>query len=89
MTIFINNKKMNKFHFKNENDFEREIIKKSNIFFGENSLYIDVKKKLSTETLGGVIPDGFLIDFQNPEDLKFYIVENLLLFLKIQITKVY
>ena len=75
MTIFINNKKMNKFHFKTENDFEREIIKKSNIFFGQNSLYIDVKKKLSTETLGGVIPDGFLIDFQNTEDLKFYIVE--------------
>ena len=75
MTIFFNNKKMNKFHFKTENDFEREIIKKSNIFFGENSLYIDVKKKLSTETLGGVIPDDFLIDFQNPEDLKFYIVE--------------
>ena len=75
MAIFLENKKIDRVYFEKEVDFEKEVVQNHKTFFGKDSLFIDTKKKLSTNTLGGVIPDGFLIDFRDPEDFKFYIVE--------------
>ena len=45
------------------------------MLFGEKSLYIDLKSRVEGRALGSAIPDGILIDFRDPEDAKFYLVE--------------
>ena len=75
MSIYSNNKKIKQVSFELEQTFEDEIINNYKLFFGEKSLWIPIKKKLSTETLGGVIPDGFLINFADVDNIEFYIVE--------------
>ena len=36
---------------------------------------MDVKKKIDNNFLGGVIPDGFLLDFSDKKNPEFYLVE--------------
>lgn len=61
--------------FKTENEFENLVIQNSKTLFGQNSIYVDAKKKLGNEALGGVIPDGFLFDLSDMSNPEFYIVE--------------
>ena len=75
MAIFSNGKKLDKYKFKLESEFEDEIVKNSKAFFGKDTLYLDTKKKIKTESLGATIPDGFLIDFKDKDNPDFYIVE--------------
>ena len=58
-----------------EDAFEQEIQHNSKLIFGEKSIYLDTKKLVNTQSLGGVIPDGFLFDFRDQENPEFYIVE--------------
>ena len=75
MTIIGNGKRFEKVKFHSEMEFEEDIVKSSNIIFGENIVFINPKKKLESRSLGGVIPDGFFFDFNDPTDPQFYIVE--------------
>ena len=75
MAIYSNGNKLVQFKFKLEADFEREIVANSRTFFGKNTIYLDTKQKIKTQSLGGVIPDGFLIDFKDKDNPEFYIVE--------------
>ncbi len=75
MVIFYENKKYQEYQFKLEEEFEREVIKYSNLFFGENAIFIDVKKKIDSKSIGGTIPDGFLFDLSDPSNSEFYLVE--------------
>ena len=43
--------------------------------FGDKAIYIDTKGKVNTSSLGGTIPDGFLIDLSDTDDPDFYLVE--------------
>jgi predicted transport protein len=61
--------------YKLESDFERVVVENSKTFFGENTIYVDAKKKIDNDTFGGVIPDGFLIDFSDKNNPEFYLVE--------------
>ena len=62
--------------FSKEEEFEREVVKFSKEIFGENTIYINTKKKSIAKELGvSSIPDGFLLDLSNPDDIAFYIVE--------------
>jgi predicted transport protein len=61
--------------FKHETDFEEIVTINSKTLFGQNSIYVDAKKKISNKALGGVIPDGFLFDLSDIENPEFYIVE--------------
>lgn len=61
--------------YKKENEIERLVVSNSKTLFGSRSLYIDAKKKLDNNNLGGVIPDGFLFDFTDITNPEFYIVE--------------
>jgi len=62
--------------FSKEEEFEKEIVRLSSEIFGENTIYINTKKKLIAKELGvSSIPDGFLLDLSNPDDVAFYIVE--------------
>ncbi len=58
-----------------EADFERLVVENSKIFFGEKTIFIDSKKKIDNNSLGGVIPDGFLFDFSDKNNPEFYLVE--------------
>jgi len=61
--------------YKLESDFEQLIVEKSKIFFGDKTLFIDAKKKIDNSSFGGVIPDGFLLDFSDRKNPEFYLVE--------------
>ncbi len=45
------------------------------IFFGENTIFIDAKKKIDSKNIDATIPDGFLFDLSYPENPEFYHVE--------------
>ncbi|WP_299463555.1 DUF5655 domain-containing protein [uncultured Microscilla sp.] len=61
--------------FAKEQTFEQLIVDQATTLFGTQTLWVDTKKKLDTKALGGVIPDGFLLDLNDPENPEFYIVE--------------
>ena len=61
--------------YNTESDFERLVVENSKTFFGEDTIFVDVKKKIDNDSLGGVIPDGFLIDFSDKNNPEFYLVE--------------
>ena len=61
--------------FKLEKNFERLLIQNGKALFGKHSILVDVKKKISTQHMGGTIPDCFLIELSDIENPEFYIVE--------------
>ncbi len=58
-----------------ETDFERLVVDNSKTLFGENTIFVDAKKKIDNNFFGGVIPDGFLFDFSDRKNPEFYLVE--------------
>jgi len=75
MVIFNNDKQYQEYQFKSEEELESEVIKRSNIFFGDNTIFIDAKRKIDSKNIGGTIPDGFLFDLNDPSNPEFYLVE--------------
>lgn len=73
--LFANNKIYTLFDYLKEDEFERVIVAHSKELFGENSIYVDVKKKIKNNNIA-TIPDGYLIDFSFPKEPKLYIIEN-------------
>ena len=61
--------------FKSEAEFEKIVVDNSKTLFGKNSILIDAKKKIDSNALGGVIPDGFLFDLNDSTNPEFYILE--------------
>ncbi|MFC1485822.1 hypothetical protein ACFL55_02210, partial [Candidatus Latescibacterota bacterium] len=61
--------------YSSEKEFEELIILHAKFIFGNNSLYIDVKKKIGIDSIV-TIPDGYLIDFSFEKDPRLYIIEN-------------
>ena len=62
MVLYYQNKKLTEQQFKSESEFENIIAENSKLFFGDLSIFIATKKKIDSKFLGGLIPDGFLID---------------------------
>lgn len=75
MSIYIKDKRYIEFKFSLESEFEENIFKNSKRLFGENCILLNVKKKIDSGDLGKAIPDGFLFDFSDKDDPKFYIIE--------------
>lgn len=73
--IFHNNNKYIEYDYKLEKDYEEMIINNTKNLFGPSNIYIDVKAKINTLSLGGSIPDGMLFDLRNIDDPEFYLVE--------------
>jgi predicted transport protein len=73
--VYSNGIKLQKQKFNLEDDLEREVSINSKKLFGAKTIYLDTKKKIETVSLGGSIPDGILFDLEDPEDIKFYLVE--------------
>lgn len=61
--------------YSKEDDFEQLVAHNARTIFGDKAMYIDAKKKVNTSSLGGTIPDGFLIDLSDRDDPQFYLVE--------------
>jgi len=61
--------------FKTEAELEKIVIDNSKTLFGQNSILIDAKKKIDSNSFGGVIPDGFLFDLNDTNNPEFYILE--------------
>lgn len=76
MVIFKDNRYYTKYSYKTEAEFEMDVVNNASIFFGNKTIYIDAKKKISSKTLGNSIPDGFLFDLRDIENPEFYIVES-------------
>ena len=75
MTIIGDGKRFTEVKFSTESEFEDDIVTSSNVLFGSNIVFINPKKKIESRYLGGVVPDGFFFDFNDPTDPQFYIVE--------------
>lgn len=75
MVIYKDDKKFSEFRYKLEEDFEKEVVTNSKLFFGKNTIIIDSKRKIDSKSFGGSIPDAFLFDFSDIENPEFYIIE--------------
>ncbi|MBP9781847.1 hypothetical protein KBC89_04285 [Candidatus Woesebacteria bacterium] len=75
--ILINGKKFEKKDFELESEFEKAVIENSMNLFGQDAIYIDVKKLIGTDKkYHKGIPDGYLIDFVDLQQPQLYFVEN-------------
>ena len=61
--------------YSKEAEIEQLVVDNARTLFGQNSLYVDAKKKIDNKAFGGVIPDGFLFDLSDTKNPEFYIVE--------------
>lgn len=75
MILFQNGKKYIETKYTVESEFEQEIVNSHKLFFGNDVIYIDAKKKIGSHALGKTIPDGFLFDMSDPDNREFYLVE--------------
>ena len=75
MIIYFKGTVFDKKKYKNESEFEDMIFKNSSLFFGEDTILIQKKTKISGSSLGNTIPDGFLFDFSDMNDIKFFLIE--------------
>lgn len=73
--IYQNGIRYSEKEYKLEAEFEKLVVDNSKTFFGEKTIYVDAKKKIDNNSLGGVIPDGFLFDFSDKKSPEFYLVE--------------
>lgn len=63
--------------FDSEKEFEKAVIDNSKNLFGQNTVYIDTKKRIGEKnSYHKTIPDAFLIDFSNEKRPQLYFVEN-------------
>ena len=70
--IIQNNNKFRLYTYKSEKELEDIVVQYATEIFGENSIYIDLKRKItSIKGISGV-PDGFVLDFERK---KLFIVE--------------
>ena len=75
LSIYFEGNKFNETEFGREETLENIVKNNFKTLFGEEAIYFDLKNKIKTKTLGASIPDGFLFDFKNKEDIQFYLVE--------------
>lgn len=75
MILIQDGKRYDEKKFSLEADFEEQIFAARESIFGKDAIFIDAKKKIGTLTLGSAIPDGFLFNLSDPENVEFYIVE--------------
>src|SRR3989304_7264181 len=73
--LFKDSKRYTEKKYNTEQEFEELVFSNSKMLFGKNTILIDVKKKIGTQFLGGVVPDFFLIDLTDKENPEFYLGE--------------
>lgn len=61
--------------YNNESDFETTVVELADQIFGPETIYVDIKKRVSGNDLV-TIPDGYLIDMTVADNPKLFIIEN-------------
>lgn len=72
--LLSNNRTYKYYGYTLEGEFEKVIVENAKQIFGNNTVYIDIKKKIGDSIV--TIPDGYLIDFSFAEKPRLYIIEN-------------
>lgn len=62
--------------FELEKDIESAILEVSDDLFGEDRIYLDIKKKIGLKGKTSNIPDGYLLDLSSKKEPRLYVVEN-------------
>ena len=62
-------------NYPQEKEFEDIVRKNSKLLFGSSTIYIDLKTRIDTISLGGSKPDGLLFDLNSIDSPEFYLVE--------------
>jgi len=62
--------------FELEVDLESAILELRETLFGEERIYLDIKKKIGSKGKTKNIPDGYLIELSSKKEPKLYVVEN-------------
>src|SRR5437870_337119 len=62
--------------FEDEADLEAAILQVAPVLFGENRIYLDVKRKIGLQGRTRNIPDGYLLDLSSVREPNLYVVEN-------------
>ena len=73
--VYMEGKRFTEKEFETEEEFEKVIKNNYKTLFGSKTIYLDLKNKVESRTLGSAIPDGLLFDFRDEESPEFYLVE--------------
>jgi predicted transport protein len=60
------------YNYQSENDLERMVVEHATEIFGRDTVYLDIKRKISSKAGFGTIPDGYVIDLKKN---KLYLIE--------------
>lgn len=71
-TAVFHNNKFTEYNYNLEKDFEDVVKKNTKLIFGSSAVYIDLKTRIDTISLGGSVPDGLLFDLKNMDSPEFY-----------------
>lgn len=75
--ILLNSRTYSLFTFDSEEEFEKTVINNKISLFGQDAIYIDIKKLQGQDNAHARgIPDGYLIDFIDTNHPQLYFVEN-------------
>jgi predicted transport protein len=75
MIIVQNGKQFSECLYLSEEELEKEVVCSHQQFFGKDTIFINAKKKIGSQSLGNTIPDGFLFDMSDRNNREFYLVE--------------
>lgn len=75
ISVFLNGQEFKQVVYDEEVKFEELIGSNSEMLFKNRSIYIDVKQRIGTGSLGRAIPDGILLDLADTDSPEFYLVE--------------
>ena len=73
--IFHGNNKFTEFTYTSEKALEELVRNNTKLLFGVSTIYIDLKARIDTVSLGSSIPDGLLFDLKSVDSPEFYLVE--------------
>lgn len=75
MPILCGEKSYSQYEFEREDEFEKLVCRLSDRIFGEQTIYVDIKKRVNGNEII-TIPDGYLIDMTMPEEPHLFVIEN-------------
>ena len=69
MILFFDGKRFVETRYDRESEFEAEVVRSHKTFFGPKAIYVNAKQKIDTKALGGSIPDGFLFNLADVDEV--------------------
>ena len=65
----------NEYQYASEAEYEKMIVANSEMIFGAQGIYFDLKKKIGKSNEGAAIPDGYYLDLKFHDQPMLYFVE--------------